>query len=83
MSVYTLSSFSLLIKPRIYQPNSKPFLVATWYRPPNSNVDKFNYFEDFIDMLDAENVEYYPLGDLNCDLGLPDLEGNSIINRHH
>ena len=44
--------------------NSKPFFVATWYRPPNSNVDKFNYFENFIDMLDAENVEYYLLGDI-------------------
>ena len=59
------------------KPNSKPFLVVTWYRPPNSNVDKFNYFENFIDMLDDENVEYYLLGDLYCDLGLPDLEGNS------
>ncbi len=57
--------------------NSKPFLVSTWYRPPNSNVDKFNYFETFIDMLDAENVEYYVLGDLNCDLGSPDLDSNS------
>ena len=28
-------------------------------------------------MLDAENVEYYLLGDLNCDLGSPDLESNS------
>ena len=62
---------------QIQKPNSKPFLVATWYRPPNSNVDKFNYFETFIDMLDAENVEYYLLGDLNCDLGSPDLESNS------
>ena len=62
---------------QIQKPNSKPFLVATWYRPPNSNVDKFNYFETFIDMLDAENVEYYLLGDLNCDLGTPDLDSNS------
>ncbi len=50
---------------QIQKPNSKPFLVATWYRPLNSNVDKFNYFETFIDILDAENVEYYLLGDLN------------------
>ena len=28
-------------------------------------------------MLDAENVEYCLLGDLNCDLGSPDLESNS------
>ena len=47
---------------QIWKPNSKPFLVATWYRLPNSNVDKFKYFETFIDMIDAENVEYYLLG---------------------
>ncbi len=28
-------------------------------------------------LLDAENVEYYLLGDLNCDLGSPDLDSNS------
>ena len=26
---------------QIQKPNSKPFLVATWYRPPNSNVEEF------------------------------------------
>ena len=46
---------------QIQKPNSKPFLVATWYRPPNSSVDKFDCFETFIDMLDAENAEYYLL----------------------
>ena len=62
---------------QIQKPNSKPFLVATWYRPPNSSVDKFDYFETFIDMLDAENAEYYSLGDLNCDLGSTALESSS------
>ncbi len=28
-------------------------------------------------MLDAENVEYHLSGDLNCDLGSPDLDSNS------
>ena len=28
-------------------------------------------------MLDAENVEYYSLGDVNCETGSPDLESNS------
>ena len=64
---------------QIQKPNSKPFPVATWYRPPNSNVDKFYYFETFIDMLDAEKAEYYLLGDLNCDLGSPALESSSRL----
>ena len=50
---------------------SKPFLVSTWYRPPQSSPDLFTVFERVIDKIDAENLELYPLGDLNCDL-LPD-----------
>ena len=50
---------------------SKPFLVSTWYRPPQSSADLFMVFERVIDKIDAENLEIYLLGDLNCDL-LPD-----------
>ena len=51
----------------IRKPNSRPFLVATtWYRPPDSTVDKFDFFEKFIGKLDAENVEYHLLGNLNA-----------------
>ena len=45
---------------------SKPFLVATWCRSPDSLIDKFSYFETFVGKIDAENVEYYLMGDLNC-----------------
>ena len=47
---------------------SKPFLVSTWYRPPSSPVEKFEYFESLLSRLDLENIEFYLLGDLNCDL---------------
>ena len=30
----------------VRKPNSKPFLVTTWYRPPDSIVDKFNFFRN-------------------------------------
>ena len=56
-----------ILKP-IRKPNSKPFLIGTWYRPPNSTVDKFDLFESLIGRLDAENVEYYLLGDFNCNV---------------
>lgn len=55
----------------INKPNSKPFLIVTWYRPPDSTVDKFNIFETLIGKLDSENVEYHLLGDLNCNIGVP------------
>ncbi len=63
----------------IRKPNSKPFLITTWYRPPNSVVDKFNYFETLLGKLDAEQVEYYVMGDLNCNLSSPTLDHNSTL----
>ena len=58
----------------ICKPSSKPFLVGTWYRPPNSTVDKFDLFESFFGRLDAENIEYRLLGHVNCDIGRPVLD---------
>jgi hypothetical protein len=44
----------------INKPKSKPFLIVTWYRPPNSVVEKFNHLEiTLLGKLDAENIEYY------------------------
>ena len=62
----------------IRKPRSKPFLVATWYRPPDSLIDKFSYFETLVGKIDAENVEYHLMGDLNCDLFPKVLDNNSI-----
>ena len=45
--------------------------MSTWYRQPQSSPDLFTVFERVIDKIDAENLELYLLGDLNCDL-LPD-----------
>ena len=52
----------------ISKPRSMPFLVGTWYRPPNSPRELLNLFEDTIDRIDAKNSELYLLGDLNCNL---------------
>ena len=53
---------------KVCKPHSRPFLVATWYRPPNSPLSTFPAFQDVIDMIDAENLEFYLLGGINCDL---------------
>ena len=45
---------------------SKPFLIATWYRPPNSSNDLFQKFEHFLKLVDDENIEIIIAGDLNC-----------------
>ena len=49
----------------ISKPRSKPFLVSTWYRPPQSSPDLFSTFERIIDKIDAENLELYLMGDLS------------------
>ena len=61
----------------IRKPKCKPFLVATWYRPPDSLISTFSYFETLVGRIDAENIEYYLMGDLNCDLSSKELDHNS------
>ena len=37
-----------------------------WYRPPNSPNEVFSSLENFIGRFDSENVEFYLMGDMNC-----------------
>ena len=46
----------------------KPYVVTTWYRSPDSSSEIFAYFESLIGRFDAQNVELYVMGDLNCNL---------------
>ena len=52
----------------IKKPRSKSILVSTWYTPPDSPVSHFSEIEQMIGSMDAENLEYFLLGDLNLDL---------------
>ena len=61
----------------ITRPRSKPFPVSTWYRPPQSSPDLFSTFERIIDKIDAENLELYLMGDLNCNLLSEVVSNNS------
>jgi hypothetical protein len=49
---------------------TKPFLVTTWswYRLPNTPIEKFQEFEKLLQYIDLEDKESIILGDLNCDL---------------
>ena len=62
----------------IIKPRSRPFLVATWYRPPNSSAIAFTAFQNAIDKIDAENSEFYLLGDINCDVSSESPDCNTI-----
>lgn len=52
----------------IKKPKSKPFLVTTWYRPPDSKVEIFDKFESYPLKLDEEDKESIIMGDTNCNL---------------
>ena len=48
----------------ITRQHSKPLLIATWYKPPNSELDIFTNFELFLFKCDMENKELILVGDL-------------------
>ena len=61
----------------INKPKTKPIIITTIYRPPNSNVDYMNNLECYLNVLDNENKELIVTGDLNCDLSLQVLQPHS------
>ncbi len=52
----------------IRKPNSKSFIVASVYRPPDSTTEFFIEFQKMIKLIDDENKELHILEDLNCNL---------------
>ena len=65
---YTIPDNLEAVVVEIHKPNSRPFIVSTIYRPPNSTVDIFGKIEYFISKFDCEHNEFYLLGDLNCNM---------------
>ena len=66
----------------ISKPHSRPFLVSTWYKPPNSPPDLFNDFENLIGEIDGSNRELYLVGDMNTKLlpGVAESNSSKLIN---
>ena len=58
----------------IHKYKTKPFLVTTWYRPPNSPIDLSANFKNILRLIDIEEKESIIMGDLNCDLLHKDLD---------
>ena len=52
----------------ICKPNSRNFIVASVYRPPDASSAFFDAFEKMIGLTDEENKEVHILGHLNCDM---------------
>lgn len=66
----------------IIKPRSKSILVSAWYRAPNSPGGYFTALEKIVGSLDAENLEYFILGDLNVDFKQPnELPNKNTLNK--
>ena len=51
----------------ICKQNVKPFLIATWYRPPNDPIETLYRFENCLQLIDSDNKESIILGDVHYD----------------
>ena len=52
----------------ITKPKVRPFIIATWYRPPQSPISAWREFEEFLKAVDSEGKEALIAGDINCDI---------------
>ena len=75
----TIFAFAMLL------PQSAPFLVVSWYRPPDTRVDIFNHFELLVGKLDATGREYFLVAYLNCRMisEIPDNDAQLLMNDYH
>ena len=51
----------------ISKSKSKSFLINTWYRPPDSPIELFDVYEEYVKKMGSENKEVTLIGDFNCD----------------
>jgi hypothetical protein len=61
----------------INKPYNKSLLINAWYRPPNSNINLFDEYAEFLCKCEAENKEFIVLGDLNCDVSKTPLDNQT------
>jgi hypothetical protein len=59
---------------QISKHNVKPFLITTWYRPPNDPVDTLYRFENCLQLIDNDNKESPQASELKFITGLYQYE---------
>ena len=57
---------------------TEPFLVTTWYRPPNMSIETVQECEKLLQCIDIDDKESIILGDLNCNLISEDKNDSNI-----
>ena len=63
-SLEHLEAIPLIISPD----HSKAFIFMTWYRPPNSPICLFDYYEQLVSFIDSLGRNVIIMGDVNCDI---------------
>ena len=61
----------------ISKPKVKPFLISTWYRPPNSCKDLFDKLQVILDKIEFLGIENNIIGDLNCNMSASIADNNT------
>ena len=61
-------------------PNSNPFIVIVWYRPPSEPNSCFDSLHVNLSFLDGEGKEIIILGDTNCDFCHKDTTPSHILH---
>ena len=62
----------------IYLPNAKPFLICTVYRPPSSNSESIDLFEEELSIAQATGIEVILMGDFNIDITMHSNKNGNI-----
>ena len=52
---------------QITPPRASPFIILSWYRPPNEPFETFDKLEQVLRFFETEGKELILLGDTNCD----------------
>ena len=68
-----------LICIEVEPPNSNPFFVIVWYRPPSEPNSCFDSLHENLSFLDGEGKEIIILGDTNCDFCHRDTTPSHIL----
>ena len=56
-----------ILSAQITPQRASPFIILSWYRPPNEPFETFDKLEQVLRFFEAEGKEMILLGDTNCD----------------
>ena len=61
----------------INKSKTKPFLISTWYRPPNASVELFEKFNCILTKIESLHFESTIIGDFHCNVLADVLDNNT------